>query len=298
MDKCMINRGRARFNIIPAVINGLLNGYCFFGMTKKYIDVKPVFASVLFLGLAIPCGYLFALQPVDKINKNASAFYVKQGPGQCGPASFYMVFRYHGDDRRDYWFSKGVKGDLFRMGIDYLPGGAVTGTGDSSLVTIKKNSPVSKWMNGNNRSTGWGELTGAINSLYYVGINRKREKFYSVIESCDRITEPGPNNLNIRKTNFYNRIVSGFLGRNRPVIVHLKRSWPFPGHYIVLIGYASATSTVYYMDPNNNTGGVVKKIPADDFIGSYWYEGDPRLHWGKACWNGRWIGFYRAEPGK
>ncbi|HPS59024.1 MAG TPA: C39 family peptidase [Spirochaetota bacterium] len=237
--------------------------------------------------------YLYAAQPVDIISKNPSLYQVKQGAGQCGPASFYIVFRYYGDDRREYMFSKGTDGAVFRMGIDYLPHDASVGNGKSSPVIIKKNSSVSKWMNGKNNSTGWGELTGAIKNLYYIKDNNLRERFYTVIEYDDRESVSGGKNLQDRKKIFYDKIVSRFLNRNRPVIIHLKRKWPYPGHYIVLIGYDPVSATVFYLNPNNDGGEVIKTISADEFIGSYWYEANPELRWGKACWNGQWIGFYR-----
>lgn len=258
---------------------------------KHKLSVAAVSAALLLS--AVTGSYLYALQPVDLIRKNASSFYVKQGPGQCGPASFYIVFRYYGDDSKDFLFSKGANGSLFRMGKNDLQGDAVSGGGNDSPVVIKKNSTVSKWMNGSDNSTDWGELTAAVNNLFLVNNNNGRERFYSVIESEDRASVPDGGSLQARRKNFYDMIVARFLNRNRPVIVHLKRKWPYPGHYIVLIGFDPATATVYFMDPNDSTGDIVKKVSLDDFTGLYWYEANPELRWGRACWNGQWIGFYR-----
>lgn len=250
-------------------------------------------AALMIFVLFISGAYLYAVQPVDVIRKNPSAFFVRQGAGQCGPASFYIVFRYHGDDRRAYMFSKGADGRLFSMGIDSLPRDENAGGINNRPVIIKKDSPVSQWMNGRDNSTGWGELTTAINNLYYVNDRNNRERFYSVIESNDRATEPGQKHLQARQREFFNRIVPLFLNSNRPVIVHLKRKWPYPGHYIVLVGYDPALAAVFYMNPNDADSDMVRSVPADRFLNSYWYEANPELRWGRACWNGQWIGFYR-----
>ena len=265
------------------------------GMINRYNNIKRIAAVIHFHFLVtVMCvANLYAAQPVDVISKNPSLYHVKQGAGQCGPASFYIVFRYHGDDLREYRFSKGADGDVFRMGINDLQRDDEPGSSKSLPVIIKKNSPVSKWMNGKNNSTGWKELAGSIKNLFYVKDNNQRKRFYSVIEYNDRESVPGAKNLRDRKKIFYDKIVPLFLNRNRPVIVHLKRKWPYPGHYIVLIGFDPGSSALFYMDPSDYSGAIVKKVPIDEFIGSYWYEANPELRWGRACWNGQWIGFYR-----
>ena len=249
--------------------------------------------SGLMLVLVISGTYLYALQPVDAIRKKPGNFFVKQGAGQCGPASFYIVFRYYGDDRRAYMFSKGPDGELFSMSADSLTRDEKTGSGDNHPVIIRKESPVSRWMNGSDGSTGWRELTSAVNNLSYLTVNGSRARFYSVIESNDSGTEPVKKFFQSRNSEFYDRIVPRFLNRNRPVIVHLKRKWPFPGHYIVLVGYDPASATIFYMNPNDDGSNIISSVSADHFLNSYWYEANPELRWGRACWNGQWIGFYR-----
>lgn len=236
---------------------------------------------------------LYAVQPVNIISKNPSAYLVKQGPGQCGPASFYIVFRYYGHDTGNFRFSKGPDGAVFTMGTGELQPDKGSGTGEKKPVIIMKDSPVSGWMNGKDNSTDWSELAEAISNLYYVRSNNIREKFYPVIVSNNKATVPGSKTHKARKIIFNEMIVPMFLDHNRPVIVHLKRKWPYPGHYIVLIGYNSATGTVYYMNPNYDGGDIIKSVSAEDFTGSYWYQSDNEQSWGRAYWNGQWIGFYR-----
>jgi len=255
-------------------------------------------AILSFFIITIVWSGLFAMQPVDKIKLNPAAFNVKQGAGQCGPASFYLIFRYYGDDKKNICFSKGINGPLFRMDISSLKSEKGNTNNDNSAVIIKRNSPVSKWMNGRSGSTDWGELTAAVNELYYLKKDGKKDRYYSVIESNDDVISPSQSNLQSRKVMFFDRIVLSYLDMNRPVIVHLKRKWPYSGHYIVLIGYDRNTSTIFYMDPNNKSGEIVRKVSSDSFLCSYWYEGDPELNWGNACWSGRWIGFYREETAK
>ncbi|NLV67182.1 MAG: hypothetical protein GXY14_05845 [Spirochaetes bacterium] len=251
--------------------------------------MKNMHTAILMTAIILLQGvFIYAMQPFELIRKNPAGYYVKQGAGQCGPASFYIIFRYDGDDRRAYRFSKGKKGPLFSMQIN----DQAVGQGGNAVV-IDRKSPVSKWMNGRSGSTGWNELTAAVKGLYYLNSSNVREKFYSSVESNDRATEPVVKNLEQRRSEFFERIVPAFLNRNRPVIVHLKRKWPYPGHYIVLAGYDPVSRTVYYIDPNGSSEEILRSVQVDDFTGTYWYESSRELRWGRACWNGQWIGFSR-----
>ncbi len=239
----------------------------------------------------IPVTFLFllsgtssAIQPVDIIAENPERYFVRQGSAQCGPASFYMIFKYYGDNLKPYPFfydSSGLPVDL----------GGNAGNGD----TVKENSPVSLWVKGKDLSTDWSRLPWSIKKIYFKNKDGMYQRYYQQVESNDSIIGIEHKNTVIRSNIFLNRIVSGFLEQNRPVIVHLKRRWPFPGHYIVLIGYNKKDGNVSYMDPSGETGNVINTVPLGDFLNRSWYKGKSTAWWGGACWNGRWVGFYHSR---
>lgn len=234
-----------------------------------------------------------AIQPLDVIATDPPRYQVRQGAAQCGPAAFYTIFRYYGDDSRSYMFSNGSYGPLIDLSCDSNSPGNTAYVNTSTGVVVTEGCAVSAWMKGTDISTGWEKLSDAIRDLCFVNSTGQREKYYTVVESYDYTLSGSEKDYDVRKINFHDRILKLFINRNRPVIIHLKRRWPFPGHYIVLIGYNSSSSTVYYMDPNSLQGDVVKSVVLDDFLENYWYAGRAPFWWGKARWSGKWIGFYR-----
>lgn len=243
-------------------------------------------------------GNVYAIQPVDVIRKDPVSYFVKQGPAQCGPSSFYMIFHYYEDNEKAILFTDGMNGVPFSMRICDNDVKSNPVRANESIIRITEKSPVSRWMKGTDNSTGWEKMTAAIRNLHYINNKNSRERFYQFIDSYDNITGSSKADKEIRRSNFIQRIVPGYLDNNRPVIVHLKRSWPFSGHYIVIVGYDKKTTTVFYMDPSGESSDIIKKIQLDDFLNSGWYSGESTWWWGPARWSGRWIGFYREKSVK
>lgn len=240
-------------------------------------------------GMIVPVLFFFigtarALQPVDIIAKNQEKYFVRQGAGQCGPASFYIVFKYYGDDLNSCPFYYDSTGSPVDLSSNAHKGGV-----------LSENSSVSLWVKGKDSSTNWAKLIGSIKNLYFRNKHGKNERYYSVMESNDSITGMDEKYTEIRNYNFLKRIVPGFLEQNRPVIIHLKRKWPFPGHYIVVIGYDPASGHVSYMDPSGDGQEKILTVPLYDFLNKPWYKGKRTAWWGGAGWSGRWVGFYHIK---
>jgi hypothetical protein len=239
--------------------------------------------------LYILSGTAHAVQPVEAISKNPERYFAKQGPAQCGPTAFYLVLKFFGDNCKGYPYFYDREGsplDLGKCGQD---------NDKNQTEIVDENSPVSAWIKGNNASTAWSSLLAGIRGLYYKNEKGFFSRYYPVVDSYDSVTPISKTGSQIRKTNFTMRLVPEFLDKNRPVIIHLKRKWPFPGHYLVLIGYDSTAKKVYYMDPNGEMNSVVKSVDADEFVDTFWYAGNAPALWGKARWSGKWVGFYRIE---
>ncbi len=239
--------------------------------------------------LCMLSGTARAVQPVQAISKNPEQYFAKQGPAQCGPTAFYLVLKFYGDTGKGhpYFYDReGSPIDLGRCG---------QGNDKNQAEIVTENSPVSAWIKGNDASTAWSSLLAGIRGLYYKNEKGSFSRYYPVVDSYDSVTPISKKGSQIRKTNFTMRLVPEFLDKNRPVIIHLKRKWPFPGHYVVLIGYDSTVKKVYYMDPNGEINSVVKSVDADEFVDTFWYAGNAPALWGKARWSGKWVGFYRGE---
>jgi len=225
-----------------------------------------------------------ALQPIDIMAKNPDKYFVRQGSAQCGPASFYIVFRYYGDNMNSYPFYYDSKGSPVDLGNKTDKDGI-----------INEDSPVSLWVKGNDLSTNWNRLVGSIKNLYYKNEHGISERYYNIVESNDSITSMNEKYAEIQSNNFLKRIVPGFLNQNRPVIIHLKRKWPFPGHYIVVIGFDPVSGYVSYMDPSGDGREKFHTVLLKDFLNTSWYKGKSTAWWGGAGWSGRWVGFYHTK---
>ena len=229
-----------------------------------------------------------AMQPYEIIQKDPKAYYAKQAGPQCGPAAFYMLVKYYKDHLKRFYDTSGNPVDL-SLGSNHdknntraLPD-RVTGE-----------SGVSQWIKGGARSTGWKRLLNGTRELYSKNKEGNLQRYYTCVDSHDSMTGRNKKGGETRMTNFKKRIKPLFLNENRPVIVHLKRRWPFPGHYIVLVGYDESKGVVYYMDPNlEEYDDLIQEVPFKTFIDDdYWYEGNAPAFWGNARWSGRWLGFY------
>jgi len=229
-----------------------------------------------------------AAQPYETISREPMKYFVKQGPAQCGPASFYIIFKYYGDNLRRYPFFYDREGSPVDLG-------AGTGKAADGTDTVSGDDPVAVWIKGSDSSTGWKKLVASVQELCHKNDRDMRTRYYEVVDSYDEVTGADSRGRDVRKINFLERIVPGFLEKNRPVIIHLKRKWPFPGHYVVVIGFDGASGKVYYMDPND--AGPVDSVSFNDFIDEFWYRGNAPSLWGKARWSGKWLGFYRIGDG-
>ena len=250
---------------------------------------RRVALFAIITALFVQSGTAHAVQPVEAISKYPEQYFAKQGPAQCGPTAFYIVLKFYGDTCKGYPYfydREGSAVDLGRCG---------PGNDKNQTEIVDENSPASAWIKGNDASTAWSSLLAGIRGLYYKNEKGYFNRYYPVVDSYDTVTPISKKGSRIRKTNFIMKLVPEFLDKNRPVIIHLKRRWPFPGHYVVLIGYDSTAKKVYYIDPNGEKNSVVKSVDADEFIDTFWYAGNAPALWGKARWSGKWVGFYRDE---
>jgi hypothetical protein len=210
------------------------------------------------------------------------SFLVRQGPGQCGPASFYMIFRHYGDHAYDGSFR-----ELPSCGAD-IPL-------QVELDRVNQGSAVSAWMGVSDSGIAPAALYGKISRLADQGC----APFYSV---DGETTATDPAGVHDNRSRF-DSIAWRFLLRKRPVIIHIERpaymGIPVSGHYMVLVDYHDITRRVYFVDPNTNTGApAVQSVPLDDFLGSYWYRSPDYSDLypvPDGRWDGVWIGFYRSE---
>lgn len=224
--------------------------------------------NIFILFVLLFSGSVFAIQPYEN---NFGKYFVRQGPGQCGPASFYMIFKYYGDDSKDIYFYK-----------DSLCGSRVILK--ENKTRLMKDSDVSAFINNSSDSTDWQSLIKAVSDLYFADKTKSCRRYYSVdsgIYSDDK-----------KQSGFIDVIYKEHLMKGRPVIVHLKRMRPFPGHYIVVVGYDVAANAVKYVDPNSKSA-VIENIRLEDFAGKTWYKSKV-WYWPNARWDGKWLGFYHG----
>ena len=75
-----------------------------------------------------------------------STFFVKQGSGQCGPTSFYMIFRYYGDN-------------AYAGNFGEMPDCPVTLNLQENLDMVTQDSGVSTWLGVTDSGINIGDLT-------------------------------------------------------------------------------------------------------------------------------------------
>jgi hypothetical protein len=232
----------------------------------------------------------YALQPFEN---DFEKHYVRQGYGQCGPASFYMIFKYYGDDKHNAGFfftgEAGEGGNMIYKELNLsqsIPG--------KEFRRLTNDTDVAKWINGGRDRTEWNELTGQVKNLYFKNTGSIYEIYYNIISEVG-YTENNKKGEIERTNRFLHHIFRKFLINNHPVIVHLKRIWPLSGHYLIIAGFDEAKQMVKFVDPNSEYGGIlVQEIPLAEFIADKWYR-SPSYPWWypKAGWDGKWLGFYR-----
>ena len=232
----------------------------------------------------------YAMQPYEN---GFDKFFVREGYGQCGTASFYMIFKYYGDERRGtgFFYTEETGGDGKN---NYKPLNLTQPIPGREFPRLTKETDVAKWINGGRIQTEWEELTQKVKGLFFKDAGGAYVQYYNITDEAGYTENSKIGELE-RKKRFINDIYAKFLRNNHPVIVHLKRMWPFPGHYLVITGFDEARQTVKYVDPNSEYNGVIiQDIPLDDFIVDKWYK-SPSYPWWypKARWDGKWLGFYR-----
>ncbi len=208
-----------------------------------------------------------------------NSFFVKQGSGQCGPTSFYMIFKYYGDHKYKGTFTE-------------LPDCTETIPLQEDLDIVTKDSGVSEWLG----VTDSGIKTEALLDKIMRLAHADHVQYYTVYGNTDENMQ--------NKKDVFNRINRDFLKEHRPVILHLSRPRVagfkiLSGHYIVLTGYNAGAERVYYVDPNRKEkDSVIQSVPLKDFLENRWYHSpDYSLTWPvpDASWDGTWIGFYHRK---
>jgi hypothetical protein len=226
-------------------------------------------------------------QPYEEIRKNPRAYYVHQEAAMCGPTSFYMILKYHGDTRPG---SGPTNADL----CETIPGASSAVVNSSTKVYAHLTSFSSSFFPG----TEWSDLEDGSSSL-----RKDALPLYSCIQSNPEGSENDAAGAQERETIFETDLVP-FLESGSPVLVHLKRPYGASGHYLVVIGYDPGTGEVMYLDPNDpgfdprvqtyapdslDWSQVVRKVGRDAFTGTAWYSKSGYLD---AFWDGRWLGFF------
>ncbi|MGE5422806.1 MAG: C39 family peptidase [Ignavibacteriales bacterium] len=225
-------------------------------MKRMNRSVSLFLALILILSTATIC---LAIMPSD------SFVAVKQGSSQCGPASFYMIFNHYHD-----------------QGIYTKANGTTTVDLSAVLTQVTSSTAICKYINnGSTSGTTWTQLANAANGLYKNGL-----KYYNC-ELNDVFTEYNDTAGETERQIRFNRIYTQYLLNNRPVMIHIRRIWPYSGHYVVVTGYNPQTQTVYYADPYDATN---KNVSYDSFIKNKWYVSSASPANGR--WDGEWMGFY------
>lgn len=202
-----------------------------------------------------------------------ASFFVKQGSGQCGPTSFYMIFKYYGDNTYSGNFGE-------------MPGCAEPLLLQEDLGTVTEESGVSTWLGVTDSGITIGNLFQKISSLGDDGCI----PYYSLDGNTDDSLDANGDKLE--------HIIQKFFIRELPVIIHLERANPlYSGHYIVLVGFDPAQELLYYVDPNKNDGDpAIQSVSLKKFLNTEWYRSPDYSAWNPvpdAYWDGTWIGFYR-----
>ena len=222
-------------------------------------------------------------------------FFVKQGNSLCGPTSFYMIFKYYNDTSCEEYLSTSSEctENSLLSGISEI------------FTTVFSTSWVGNWLDSASDGIGCSVFLEKINNLHQC-IGTTAFPFYAVLEGNCEVTEEAPDDYNaganvIRRERF-DYIVEYFLKYEFPVIIHLRRIYDdypylmYPGHYVVVMGFDTATREVYIMNPYQDLDdNGVMTVPYDSFIMERWYQSTgymEALGYPDARWDGQWIGFH------
>ncbi|MFY9397226.1 MAG: C39 family peptidase [Desulfomonilia bacterium] len=226
-------------------------------------------ASVMIAALATA----FWTSPADAVQPYEDPWFqpVSQGPSQCGPACFYMIFNHYGAHQVFTECDLSEHPELM----------------SAYGYEITSDTAICRWINGGKRQgTTWKQLKQAADGLHAPGSTQAY--FTSELQSdTTPYNSPAADEERMRRLDYIKR---EYLDRNRPVIIHMRRVWYLPGHYLVLTGYDPASGMVYYADPSN---GGMGEISRESFVRDKWYASP--VHWPgypRARWDGEWMGFY------
>lgn len=231
----------------------------FFKAVLKLVIILPLFLT------GFSC-----LQGEGMLTLAGDDFFVRQGPGQCGPTSFYMIFRYYGDN-------------AFTGEFTELPDCAAVFPLQEELAEVTSGSGVSRWLGVTGTGISSGELMDKISRL-----SADRNYPYYITTGDTSTTTL------LRETRFF-FIYNNFIKNDLPVIIHLSRP-ALSGHFMVLVGFDPHDKTVYYVDPNRDEDSpVVQGVGLSDFLNSQWYESPENTLTPYGYWDGTWIGFRHAQ---
>lgn len=224
---------------------------------------------LIFLTLIFTC--ISCLQGKEVFTFADDDFFVRQGAGQCGPASFYMIFRYYGDTTFDGEFTG-------------LPDCSEIFPLQEELTEVTEDSAVSKWLGVTDTGIAIAALKDKISRL----TADRNTPWY--------ITEGDIVKTEILLQERFLIIQTMYLNNDLPVIIHLSRpdisGIPVTGHYMVLAGYDPGKKVVYYIDPNRDEDSpVIQRVDLHDFLYSQWYESPDNMLIPNGYWDGTWIGF-------
>lgn len=210
------------------------------------------------------------LQGNEMLTVAADEFFVKQGSGQCGPTSFYMIFRYYGDN-------------TFQGEFTELPGCAEVFPLQEDLTEVTADSGVSRWLGVTSSGIGIESLMEKISLLS----TDRNYPWYITSGDTSTTTEQRESRFMV--------IYNNFLVNDIPVIIHLSRP-ALTGHFMVIAGYDPRHKTVYYVDPNKaDDAPDVQSVALSDFLNSQWYESPESPLTPYGYWDGTWIGFWHAR---
>ncbi len=221
-------------------------------------------------------------------------FFVQQDDSLCGPASFYMIFKYYGDP---------CSGAVLSINPECAANAIISGI-DEIFSVILSSSWITSWLDSFLDGVDCKNFFEKITSLSRC-IEGEGVPFYSVVDGSCNLTGEAPDDYeaeeNIERRNRFEYILENFLKNGYPVILHLRRTYDdypllwYPGHYVVLMGYDTDTQEVYIMDPFQEFGDhAAMTVPHDSFIMQRWYEGAGITSkiYPAARWDGTWIGFH------
>lgn len=234
--------------------------------------------------------------PYETIMNNPSSYFVPQASGLCGPTSFYMAFKYHGDHLKTTSTGYSDPADLMET-VNY-PDEITEDTKIAKYIQTKDDE---------SNSLSGISLTGLKNSAQDL-MDGSGNTFYNDVRyGINDLTGTDDSTSEEKEAIFLNEIVP-MLDTNTPVVIHLWRSIG-SGHYVLVVGYDATEGMVYFMDPyiTNHEGNecacavtptttdgdwtcFLQKVDFTDFIYEYWYKSDQTGVY-NARWDGNWIGF-------